>query len=182
MRCSVPPTGNAAVQAGTAQSSVPVLETARLILRAPRMDDLPLWTAGWQSHDPDETEQSLFEGFCVYVAGWMLHGHGVWTVEQRKTGETVGFLQLGLEWEDQEPEIGWVILPEHRRKGYASEAAAAVRDHAADLLGSGSAVSYIDPKNAASAAVAKRIGGLRDKAAEAALGEDTHVWRHGATQ
>jgi len=43
-------------------------------------------------------------------------------------------------------------------KGYATEAAAGIRDHARSRLGFDRLVSLIDPENAASKAVALRIG------------------------
>ncbi|MBF9043480.1 GNAT family N-acetyltransferase [Rhodobacterales bacterium HKCCE4037] len=180
-RCTQAPTGAAASAAASHRDSIPVLETARLRLRAPTLHDLPAWTrifADWPS-EPMDAEAAWTE-FSYYTAGWLLHGHGLWAVETRN-GTLVGFTHVGLEWDDEEPELGWMLLPEHHGQGYATEAAAAARDFALGLLPS--CVSYIDPENRPSSAVAQRLGAQRDAAAEAhifaAEGAAIEVWRHG---
>ena len=182
-RCQRPPAGRAAAMAADLQGGVPVLVTDRLRLRAPRLDDLPLWTLIFAAPPFEVDAEQAWTEFTTYAAGWLLHGHGLWTVETREAGTTVGFVLLGLEWDDAEPEIGWMLSPDHRGRGYATEAAAAVRDHAIDLFGHGGAVSYTDGANRASVRVAERLGARRDAAAEAALGDPgTEVWRHGRTE
>ncbi len=164
------------------RASVPVLETARLRLRAPDLHDLPAWTrifAGWPG-EPMDAEDAWTQ-FSTYVACWMLHGHGPFAVELRD-GTLVGFTIVGLEWGDDEPELGWMLLPEYRGHGYGTEAARAVRDFGLSVLPT--CVSYIDPKNIASSAVARRLNAVRDDRAEAQIAEregmTIEVWRHGA--
>lgn len=182
MRCLQPPAGAAAAAARAHAGALPVLETERLRLRAPTLADLDLWLTLWtETGGAAQTAEAAWEGFCVYVAGWLLHGHGLWIVDRKADGAPVGFVLLGLEWGDAEPEIGWALDPAHRGRGYATEAAMAVRDHAVALLGPGLAVSYIGGDNRASARVAQRLGARRDRAAEAALGDVAQVWRHAGT-
>ncbi len=185
-RCLKPPQG-AAQPAATAHCAVlPSLQTERLTLRAPMMSDFPVWQTLMV---PDaegflggpHSEEEAWEAFCVYVAGWLLHGHGLWTVEERETRTIVGFVHLGLEWDDWEPELGWMLLPEHRGRGFAHEAASAAQDHGRALLGDGGFVSYVAHENTPSNALAERLGARRDRAGEARLpaNEHTHIWRHG---
>ena len=182
-RCQQPPAGRAAATAAEVQARVPVLLTDRLRLRAPRMDDLPLWTRIFAAPPFEVDAEQAWTEFANYAAGWLLHGHGLWTVETRDAALPVGFVLLGLEWGDEEPEIGWMLSPDHRGRGYATEAAAAVRDHAAATLGPGVAVSYPDAANRASVRVAERLGAWRDTAAEAALDDPgAQVWRHGRAE
>lgn len=180
-RCTLPPTGAAAMAAAGHRASVPVVETARLRLRAPTLADLPAWTeifADWPG-EPMDAERAWTE-FSYYTACWMLHGHGLWAVALAD-GPLVGFVILGLEWGDDEPEIGWMLLPEHRGQGYAQEAAAAAQAFARGLKLP--CVSYIDPENTASQRVAAAIGANRDAVSEAAIlkteGSAVQVWRHG---
>ncbi|MEJ6393667.1 GNAT family N-acetyltransferase [Gymnodinialimonas sp. 2305UL16-5] len=180
-RCTQPPTGAAAEAASMHRASIPTLETARLRLRAPTLADLPAWTqifADWPG-EPMGGEDAWTE-FSYYTGCWILHGHGLWAVEL-KDGTLAGFVHVGLEWDDWEPELGWMFLPEHRGQGFATEAASAARDFARDLLPD--VVSYIDPENHPSQAVAKRLGATRDAETEAAIlavdGEAVQVWRHG---
>jgi RimJ/RimL family protein N-acetyltransferase len=57
-------------------------------------------------------------------------------------------------------------------RGFASEAAAAVRDHAFRALGWPTLVSYMDPENDRSVRLAERLGGVRDDAAARPAGPD----------
>ena len=70
-----------------------------------------------------------------------------------------GFVLLGREWDDPAPELGWMLAPEHRGQGYATEAARALRDHGLTLLPD--LFSYIRADNAASLRVAERLGATR---------------------
>ena len=184
-RCLTAPVGAAAQAAARHRAVLPRLATARLDLRPATLADFPLWAGIFA--EPDSTPiggpvdaEAAWGAFCVYAAGWLLHGHGLWAVDRRADGALLGFVLLGLEWDDAEPEIGWLFGAAARGQGYATEAAAAVRDHAAALLGPGAAVSCTAPGHAASEAVARRLGARRDPAAEAALGDGTRIWRHGA--
>lgn len=180
-RCTQPPAGQAARAAAAVRAAIPSLSTPRLRLRAPEISDLAVWTPAFMEAwaDPEDTEERAWEEFSYYSACWMLHGHGLWTAERKSDATVVGFVILGLEWDDDEPELGYIFAAEHRRQGYAIEACAAARAHGLELLGSGTFVSYVDPGNAASNGLAAKLGAHRDHAAEAALAEDVHIWRHG---
>ena len=182
-RCTHAPQGAAAVAAARLRAALPRLRTDRLDLRAPETRDFPAWARIMASPDsrymggPVPAEEA-WSDFCGYVAGWLLHGHGLWAVERRADATLLGFVHLGLEWDDFDPELGWLFLPEARGQGYATEAARAARDHAITLVGPGTAVSYIDPENATSIAVAERIGGHPDPDAPRGDAADL-VYRHG---
>ncbi len=185
-RCLQPPTGAAQPAATAHQAVLPVIKTERLTLRAPMMSDFPVWrellvpdTEGFLGGP--RTEEEAWEEFCVSVAGWLLHGHGLWTVELNETNTVAGFVLLGLEWQDLEPELGWMLLPEYRGKGIAYEAAQAARSHGLSLFGDGGFVSYVASDNAPSNRLAERLGARRDGAAETEIGDhdQTRVWRHG---
>ena len=88
------------------------------------------------------------------------HGHALWLVSERATGEPVG--QVGLILQDvegrPEPEIGYLVHRPYWRRGYASEAAGAVRDWAFERKGLDRVISLIRPANVPSQAVARRLG------------------------
>ncbi len=63
---------------------------------------------------------------------------------------------------DQLLELGWVLSPEHRGRGYATEAAAALLALAFDGMRAHRVVARMDPANEASARVATRIGMRRE--------------------
>jgi len=88
------------------------------------------------------------------------HGHGLWLLEHATTGEFVG--DCGLTFQEvggrMEVEIGYHVRRSLQGRGYATEAALAVRDFARDVLGLHRLVAIIDPGNAPSRRVAQRIG------------------------
>lgn len=182
-RCTHAPTGAAALAAAELKTHLPRLETKRLVLRIPETRDFPAWAKVFASDDKGHiggpmSAEEAWDAFAGYIACWILHGHGIFAVERRDTGELVGFVHLGLEWDDFEPELGWIFAVEGRGQGFATEAASAVRDYARDLLGAGAFVSYIAAENTASAKVASRLGAERDPVAEAG-GDREQIWRHG---
>ncbi len=162
---------------------VPMIMTERFLLRAPRLSDFPAcveiacnprgrFIGGPMSRD------DAWDEFAKMCAGWVLHGHGGWTIEARQDTDVLGFVVLGLEPGDREVELGYALTETAEGRGVASESARAARDWAEHELGLTGLVSYIDPDNARSIAVAKRLGAERDSAAEAEIGDGTHVYRH----
>ena len=113
----------------------------------------------WQLGGP-HTEEEAWEACWVYVAGWLLHGHGLWAVTRKYDEAILGFVLVGLEWGDAEPELGWKVLTDARGQGYATEAARAARDWALSDGGLDTLVSYVHPENARAIALAKRLGAL----------------------
>jgi RimJ/RimL family protein N-acetyltransferase len=75
------------------------------------------------------------------------------------TGELIGDVMLRwLSAKDRCGELGWVFHPEHRGRGYATEAADAVLRLAFDDLDLHRMIARIDPRNTASIQVAERLG------------------------
>ena len=99
-------------------------------------------------------------------------------IELRSTGACIG--QVGINGGPlfPEKELGWLLYEGFEGAGYATEAAAALRDWARETLGLDRLVSYIDPDNIASARVAERIGARLDPEAPRQDPDDL-VYRHG---
>lgn len=182
-----PPTGEAAAEAARLQAALPRLETARLILRAPRIEDFALYGAILMSDravhmDGPLSRRAAWLDFCQCVACWHLRGYGLWTIEARDGGAVLGFIPTCFEDGDQEPELGWLIDQAAEGRGIAHEAAQAVKAWALDTLALPALVSYIDPPNARSIRLAERLGAWPDPVASADLsraqGADVLVYRH----
>ncbi len=169
-----PSTGATAAIAGRALAAVPELRTDRLRLRAPRIDDFPIYS---RFSEAPETEAAWLD-FCQIVASWSLRGFGPWTMEPGDGGAALGAIVLGHEYGDPEPEIGWVVAPDAEGRGYATEGARAALAHAFGPMGFATLVSYVDEDKPRSIAVAERLGGQRDPVAEQAIGQDCRVYRH----
>ena len=87
-------------------------------------------------------------------------GFGLWVIELRETGALVGDCGLTPQEVDGMPEIevGYHVRRSLQGRGYATEAAAASRDHARDVLGLGRLIAIVDPRNVPSQRVAEKIG------------------------
>jgi RimJ/RimL family protein N-acetyltransferase len=177
----IPLPGPAADFGAKLRGALPVIRTARCILRAPVLEDAPAWerimVPDSEGHlggpnDPDDA----FVEFAATVGTWLLRGHGLWTVTDRADA-VLGFVLIGFEPGDQAPELGWLFLPEARGQGYAAEAAAAARAHALGPAGLPELVSCIDASNTPSRRLAERLGARRDGTI-ATPDPDTEIWRH----
>jgi ribosomal-protein-alanine N-acetyltransferase len=143
-----------------------ILQTARLTLREMAWDDLdfvasmladPLVMRHYPNcYSRDEASIWLEHMIKRYSAD----GHALWLVVGRTTQEPIGQVGLLRQLVDDvdEPEIGYLIHAPFWQQGYASEAAAAVRDYAFDALGKERVISLIRPVNVPSQRVALRIG------------------------
>ena len=177
----IPPTGRLGEAAGRIASNLPRIETERLVLRAPRIEDFEAYAAIVLSDrwfDAGQSREDAWLDFNQLVAGWLLRGTGLLSVDRREDGALAGFVLVHHEYGDPELELGWMLTAEAEGRGYASEAAQALRDHAADSLGLSGLVSYVAAANARSIRVAERLGAARDLAAEAAIGDECRVYRH----
>ncbi|WP_135506051.1 GNAT family N-acetyltransferase [Roseovarius aestuariivivens] len=161
--------------------SIPVLETRRLVLRAPEPQDYPDFKATFASYRSRFMGGPLnpYEAWMLYAAEighWEIRGYGMWMIHRRDTGETVGMAGGWFPAKWPEREIAWIIWPEKAGNGFALEATHKVRDH---LYAKGwdGAVSYIDPKNLDSIRLAERLGCVKDPEAPTIDGNDA-VYRH----
>lgn len=162
--------------------TLPTLATDRLTLRAPQMADFPAYAAFWASRrsrfmgGPVDTV-GAWGWFCHDCALWGLFGHGALMIDRCDTGQTIGQTGINAGPLFPETELGWMLYPDHEGMGFATEAAAALRAWAFDTLPVDSLVSYIDPANSHSAAVAARLGAKIDAGAPRRDPAD-QVWRH----
>jgi RimJ/RimL family protein N-acetyltransferase len=152
-------------------SSVPVLETERLRLRAHRAEDHAECTAIWS--DPEVvrhiggrpfTAEEVWRRLLQYAGLWSLLGYGYWAVEEKASGRYIGDIGFADFRRDLQPslegmlEFGWVLAPHAHGKGYASEAVAAAMAWAEQHRPSLRAVCIIDPVNQPSIRVAEKAG------------------------
>ncbi|WP_299548721.1 GNAT family N-acetyltransferase [uncultured Tateyamaria sp.] len=163
--CETPRNGPAALFAIALQGHLPTLSTDRLLLRAPRVTDFDTYAqiacSGRGEHiGGPMSREDAWTDFSQMTSTWLLHGHGLWTIGH--AGDISGFVLLGFEAGDQEPELGFMLTEKAEGMGIGFEAAQAALTHAFDTLGWSTLVSYIDPANARSIKLAQRLGGLPD--------------------
>jgi RimJ/RimL family protein N-acetyltransferase len=85
-------------------------------------------------------------------------GHAQLVVELRSDGARVGVCGLLYREALDVSDVGFAILPEHRRRGYALEAATAVIEHGRTALGLDRIVGLTTPDNVASIALLETLG------------------------
>ena len=115
-----------------------ILETDRLYLREMSMDDFDalyavLADASIMQHYPYTFDEERVRGWIERnMNRYKDNGFGLWAVCLKANGEMIGDCGLTLQNIEGEmlPEIGYHIRADQQRKGYAREAAAAVRDWA----------------------------------------------------
>ena len=105
--------------------------------------------------DPAQVEDWISWNLRVYEA----FGFGLWVIEPRDDPRLIG--DCGLTYQEVEGEelleIGYHTHVAERGKGYATEAALAVKRYALGDLGFDFVCSKVHPANAASRAVAGRV-------------------------
>jgi RimJ/RimL family protein N-acetyltransferase len=80
-----------------------------------------------------------------------------------------------------QPELGWALIRRHWGDGYATEAAAAIRDWARESRSIDRLVSLISPENTRSQRVAKRLGAAPTETVRPLhTRRKTVIWRHPA--
>ena len=126
------PTGQAAVAIERIAQSLPRIATDRTIMRGPYIEDFDIY-AGIVMSDRgahvsgQRTRAGAWDDFLQLTASWILRGAGLWTVEAQIDKSVLGFVLLGHETGDPEPELSFFFTAEAEGQGYAFEAARAAR-------------------------------------------------------
>ena len=121
--------------------------------------------------------QDAWRKFATYLGHWAIRGYGPWAIESLETREFAGIVGPWSPEGWPEPEITWALSPAHHGRGYATEAAAAALTATYDLFGWTTATSVISVGNAASIAVAERLGATREAEVEFRYGA-AYLYRH----
>lgn len=145
----------------------PTLETERLIMRAPNLDDLEAMAAFYATERSrfvggPQTRELVWRTLAMEAGHWILNGFGRWTLVEKSTGASVGTVGLWHPEGFPERELGWDLFEGATGKGYATEAALAARAHAYDVLGWTTLISLVADGNDASERVARRLGAQHD--------------------
>jgi len=166
-------------------NGAPVLETARLRLRKPTMDDIPASYRFWSSDrsvlmgGPWSLETLTAETQGL-LDQWEKHGFTLFTVTRQGSDDGIGGIGPFFPATHPEPELGWSLWdPADEGQGLAHEAAMAARDWFFASSGHQTAVSYTDPENHRSHRLCQRLGATIDPHARHPYGDEpTLTWRH----
>jgi RimJ/RimL family protein N-acetyltransferase len=140
------------------------VETPRLLLRVPRLDDLDPWAT--MMADPEVArfiggvmpKAMVWRTLMVMIGAWHAHGFAMFSVIEKASGRWIG--RLGPWQPDGWPgtEVGWAITRDRWGHGYATEGAIAATNWAFDHLGWTEVIHAIAPENVPSQRVAERLG------------------------
>lgn len=148
-----------------------ILETERLVLREYVQSDFDALYAILSDpetmrhypkpYDKDGTQRWLnwsFENYRKY-------GFGLWAIELKESGAFIGDCGITMQPIDGSwlPEIGYHVNKHHWRRGYAKEAARAVRDWCFTHTDFDAVYSYMTASNVASYSTAASVGMTRIK-------------------
>ena len=142
------------------------LETERLIMREMTHADLPSLCEimkdehtmyAYEGAFSDAEVQEWLERQILRYQKW---NFGLWAVVLKETGKMIGQCGLTMQpWKDDEVlEIGYLFNRNYWHKGYATEAAAACKQYAFDVLKAEEVCSIIRDTNIQSQNVALRNG------------------------
>lgn len=151
-----------------ALTGLPELHSERLMLRAPAAADWPAF------RDYRASERTVFSGgpkdevtaaqqFAAFFGHWVMRGFGRLIAQDRATGQPLGHFGP-MQWVEGAPvELTWSLwTAEAEGRGIATEAARVMKDWAFGALGLTSARAEVHADNAASHAIARRLGGRID--------------------
>ena len=167
------------------QTNGPVIETARLILRPWRGSDVAAntamlsdpGTARYITADgkPVTSEITGWRNAAVISGHWALHGFGMFAVEEKSSGKYIGRVGPWSPPEWPGFEVGWGITSACRGKGYAVEAARASIDWVFATFEIDEIIHCIEPDNAPSQAVARKLGASKGRQGEL-FGKPADIW------
>lgn len=149
-----------------AMSTVPTVDTPRLVLRAFRLDDLDAYAAMCAD---GEVMRHIGSGGAVgrdvawrhlalYLGSFALIGYGMWAIERRSDRALIG--RTGFLHPEGWPgcELAWLLARDAWGQGFAQEAARAALDFGRRQQGLRDVISLIRPDNQRSIALAERLG------------------------
>ena len=144
-----------------------ILETERLIIRQLSKDDAEfifelLNEPSFIRNIGDRNIRTLDDA-CAYivngpVASYAKNGFGLWLVVLKETNESIGMCGLIRRESLENVDIGYALLPKFWSKGYAVEAARAVKEYAKDVVRLERLVAIVDPTNEGSIRLLEKLG------------------------
>ena len=144
-----------------------VLETERLILRKFSYDDAAfilqlLNEPSFVRNIGDKGVRTIADAHRYIrtgpVASYERFGFGVYLVELKETGASIGLCGLIKREQLTDVDVGFAFLPPFWSKGFAFESASAVVAYGRDVLGISRIVAITAPDNSGSIKVLEKLG------------------------
>lgn len=144
-----------------------ILETDRLILREFSTDDAafileilnePSFIRNIGDRGVREIEGAISYILNGPVTSYAKNGFGLYLVKLKETGDSIGMCGLIKRPTLEDVDIGYAFLPRFWSKGYAVEAAGAIKEYAKNVIGLNRLVAIVDPTNEGSIRLLEKIG------------------------
>ncbi|ORX34582.1 acyl-CoA N-acyltransferase [Kockovaella imperatae] len=132
---------------------LPTEEHAEFLVK---LYNTPEFIAGEGNTGIDTTEKGL-KALHSMSDRFDKYGHGVYVVSLKDTSTLVGSVSLMI-GDYRAPDIGFALLTEYTKKGYATEAAKRVMQHAKEDLGYDGVFGFASPTNEHSRKALERLG------------------------
>lgn len=92
------------------------------------------------------------------VASYARNGFGLYLVELKETGESIGMCGLIRRNTLKDVDIGYAFLPRYWSKGYAIESALEMKKYGRETIGLRRLVAVVDPQNLDSIRLLEKLG------------------------
>ena len=162
-----------------------IIETPRLILRPPALEDLQDWVR-FAAHEETmrhlggiQSSSNAWRSLMTMMGSWSAHGYAMFSVIEKSSGNWIG--RIGpwqpLDWPGTE--VGWGLHADFWRQGFALEAAAATIDWSFENLNWSEVIHTIAAENEASIALAEKLGSKYQRQAifPAPISLEVGVWQ-----
>ncbi|MDR3412856.1 MAG: GNAT family N-acetyltransferase [Formivibrio sp.] len=146
------------------QVTIPTLHTTRLTLVPPQAGHLDVYADLYGNpevmrHIAEPIDRAAaWKILAAHAGHWVLYGFGGWCVEEKQSGTIIGIVGLRQPAGSSIVEIGWIISPKARGRGYATEAAIAALSYATETVGAPEVAAHIGRGNEGSVSVARKLG------------------------
>jgi ribosomal-protein-alanine N-acetyltransferase len=144
-----------------------IIETERLLIRQIGIDDAnfiiellndPSFIQNIGDRKVRNVEDARAYVLNGPVASYAKNGFGLGLVILKATGESIGMCGLIKRDALEDVDIGYAYLPRYWSRGYAVEAALAIKMYAKETIQLNRLVAIVDPANAGSIRVLEKIG------------------------
>ncbi|HEY7347846.1 MAG TPA: GNAT family N-acetyltransferase [Ktedonobacterales bacterium] len=138
------------------------LETARLSLRRPTEDDIPVLSGLWRDERVQQylgrvlTQEAAEERVARLLQSWDEQNFGLWAVYERNANIAIGL--CGLSPLEEVVELSYKFAPDFWGRGYATEAATASLDEGFRRLALERIVGMTQSANTGSQRVLEKLG------------------------
>jgi RimJ/RimL family protein N-acetyltransferase len=171
------------------------IETARLVLRVPQLEDAPaLMDVLWDPevveqkqvtlHEPPGDLDLALKNTNGMLRQWELRGYGQWCVVEKATARVigcVGFYHPKRKWPGVD--LGWALQRSRWGHGFATEAASSALTWVWQHTKIDRVISLIAPEDHRSIRIATKIGERFDRAdVDPVHGEPVHVYAIGRSR